>query len=181
MQIYLIELKCPLESDKLLENTVFDIEAVKRQKDVKKREAMLCARALAMYALFKETGIKFKKEDFRKTDKGKPYVFGAENIHFNISHSENVIVCAVNDRPIGIDVQKITCRELVAKRFFTESERQLLSKNKEEEFTKIWTKKEALAKLSGEGMFGKSAELEYEFKMFRYKDFYITAAFETEM
>ncbi len=175
MQIYLIELNSCIEANKLFEDVVFDIDSVKKQKNPQKRDVMLCARALVMYALFRETGIKFTKDDFRKTDKGKPYVLG--DIHFNVSHSENVIVCAVDSYPLGIDIEKITYRELVAKRFFTQSEQRLLNKHKEKEFTKIWTKKEALAKLTGESIFSKTKECGCKTKTFRYKDFYITVAY----
>ena len=37
---------------------------------------------------------------------GKPYVIGYEQVHFNISHSDNICICAVDDMPIGIDIQK---------------------------------------------------------------------------
>ena len=38
---------------------------------------------------------------------GKPYIIGYEQVHFNISHSDNICICVVDDMPIGIDIQKM--------------------------------------------------------------------------
>ena len=49
---------------------------------------------------------------------GKPYISG-DNIHYNISHSGDYVVCAVSNHEIGVDIQKVTGDHMkLAKRFF---------------------------------------------------------------
>ncbi len=43
---------------------------------------------------------------FGVSQSGKPYAEGI-NIHFNISHSGDLVVCAIADSPVGIDIEKI--------------------------------------------------------------------------
>ncbi|MBR5539735.1 MAG: 4'-phosphopantetheinyl transferase superfamily protein [Clostridia bacterium] len=76
-------------------------------------------------------------------ENGKPY-FKDVPLYFSISHSGNTVICAISDREIGADVEKV--REIprgVAMRFFTERERQC-------DFFEIWTKKEAYGKCIGD-------------------------------
>lgn len=91
------------------------------------------------------------------SEKGKPY-FTEGDLYFNISHSGRIALCALSDRPIGVDIEPLRKsftekEEGIARRFFTEEEQRLLaaSFDKGEIFTKIWVRKEALVKKSGEG------------------------------
>ncbi len=90
-------------------------------------------------------------------EKGKPD-FSEGPYHFNISHSENLAICLLADTPCGVDIEvinkeKLARREGIARRFFTEGERALLtaSQGSARTFTEIWVKKEAATKRSGEG------------------------------
>ncbi len=91
------------------------------------------------------------------SEKGKPY-FTEGSLHFNISHSKDLVLCALADCPIGVDIEPIKQEftkkeEGIARRFFTEGERRFLAAapDKGAAFTKIWVRKEALVKKSGEG------------------------------
>lgn len=94
---------------------------------------------------------------------GKPYVPGL-SVEFNVSHSGNMVVCAVDDHPIGIDIEKIRPVDLSAARHIcTEEELIFLFGHAplECEFTytgdevllnrffELWTAKEAFGKRSG--------------------------------
>ena len=46
-------------------------------------------------------GISFSVQEY-----GKPYIPALPDMHFNISHSGRWIVCAVDSKPIGIDIEK---------------------------------------------------------------------------
>lgn len=87
---------------------------------------------------------------------GKPYIKDHEEWQFNISHTDGLIVIAVADCPIGIDVEKI--REpnyRVAKCFFTKAENEYIDSNNEGRdvrFFEIWTKNEAYIKYTGKGL-----------------------------
>lgn len=87
-------------------------------------------------------------------ENGKPEIAG---ICFNISHSHDMVVCAVSDRVVGVDIEKIgEIKGNIAKRFFTEQENQYLEQfegqERIEQFFRLWTMKESYMKYTGEGM-----------------------------
>jgi 4'-phosphopantetheinyl transferase len=90
---------------------------------------------------------------FAQTDSGKPFLKKFPEIHFNLSHSEDIALCAISNHPVGIDIEylnkDIKFLEL-AKRFFSQSEYEFLklqnNKNLNLEFLKLWTQKEAYLK-----------------------------------
>lgn len=89
-------------------------------------------------------------EDLYYEDSGKPCVKGA---FVSISHSGDLCVCAVSDRPVGIDTEKTDGRYDKAVRLFNKREREYALKSPENFFI-IWTKKEAALKITGEGIKG---------------------------
>ena len=81
---------------------------------------------------------------------GKPEL---PDIYFNLSHSQDYVVCTMSDKPVGCDIEKVgKSRENVAERFFTEKERMYLStfeeKDRLNEFYRIWTMKESYLKMN---------------------------------
>jgi 4'-phosphopantetheinyl transferase len=114
----------------------------------KKRSIM--AEVLLRHSLKKDFGI-------TKNSYGKPMLKNFEQIHFNLAHSGDWVVCGVSDVPIGIDVEIIKSNDLdVAKAFFTSSEyKDILNQPKEQQikyFYKIWTLKESYVKAEGKGL-----------------------------
>ncbi len=98
---------------------------------------------------------------------GKPYIVGLD-VEFNISHSGDMVVCAVDDRPVGIDVELIRPIDLtIAKRICTNDELMYLFGHKATNidfsytedagilarFFELWTSKEAYGKCIGVGLF----------------------------
>lgn len=75
------------------------------------------------------------------------------NIEFNITHSDNLVACAVNQQsPLGIDSETMSRKHRVALRHaFNEGELEQLS-NGSENFLDLWVKKEAVAKAAGYGI-----------------------------
>lgn len=103
---------------------------------------------------------------FAYTPLGKPLLADG-SYHFNISHSEDMVVACVNDAPVGIDIEKINdINPKIALRFFAPAEllylfghepkdadlEKILSPDARLRFFEIWTAKEAYLKRSGEGM-----------------------------
>ncbi len=88
---------------------------------------------------------------------GKPYIEN-EGICFNLSHSEEMVLCAVSSKEVGCDVEKITDIDLeIAKRFFytTEYDAIMAAQSYEERchtFFRLWTLKESFMKATGLGM-----------------------------
>lgn len=95
---------------------------------------------------------------FNKNQYGKPYLKGYPNFNFNISHSGEYVLCAIDDKPIGIDVEEVKHIEFedIGKNFFTEKEFQYIankdSKSKLDRFYEIWTLKESYIKCCGQGL-----------------------------
>lgn len=82
---------------------------------------------------------------------GKP-VYRNQDIHFSLSHSGSYVVCAVSDKNIGVDIEGIRRNAIkVAKRFFTTAECEWIGSDVHR-FSRIWTLKEAYAKLTGDGI-----------------------------
>ncbi len=76
-------------------------------------------------------------------------------MQFNISHSEEYVICVISDKPVGVDIQKIgEYNPDVAKRVCNEKELLEIenSFDKASEFTKLWTQKEAILKMYGIGI-----------------------------
>ncbi|MCD7835951.1 MAG: 4'-phosphopantetheinyl transferase superfamily protein [Lachnospiraceae bacterium] len=89
---------------------------------------------------------------------GKPYI-KERPFFYNISHSGDYVFCAVSDREIGVDIQKKVPADFVrlAERFFSDREAGALRESSDDSsvrelFYRLWTRKEALGKLTGEGL-----------------------------
>ena len=122
-----------------------------RAMSAKRRRESLAGDHLARTALAKKSGKAPQAIVIRREESGKPT---ADEGYFSISHSGSLVVCAVSDKPLGVDVECIRKPPLrVAQRYFTEEER-MLSDADEIVFWRVWTGKEALCKLSGEGLAG---------------------------
>lgn len=92
---------------------------------------------------------------FTVNEYGKPYCEFLENFHFNISHSGDWIVCAIDKNPIGIDIEKISTIDLdISKNFFSDKEHKdlLLSKDPFDYFFTLWSLKESYIKFIGKGL-----------------------------
>ncbi|MDR3024113.1 4'-phosphopantetheinyl transferase superfamily protein [Chryseobacterium sp.] len=82
----------------------------------------------------------------------KPYLKG-QNLHFNISHSKDLVACAIAEYPLGIDIEyndpKVTYHDFTFQ--MTSNEIQD-AEDKMNEFFTYWTRKEAVIKAHGAGM-----------------------------
>lgn len=91
----------------------------------------------------------------KKSKYGKPFLFlNGGNIKINISHSGQVVVVAVSDCEIGVDVQKVESVEndvFSYLDFFTVDEMKYIDSflEKSDIFTVFWTRKEAILKRFG--------------------------------
>ena len=92
------------------------------------------------------------------TSLGKPY-FAEGDACIGITHTDGLAFCALApaDLPIGLDAERIDpsrASDALAARWFSESERALLAAATDHGacFFRIWTRKEALVKHSGDGM-----------------------------
>ena len=90
---------------------------------------------------------------------GKPFLPKVPEFRFNLSHSGDMVLCAVSDRDVGCDIEEMTHVSLkMAERFFYREEYQrILSCPTEEEqremLFRLWTLKESFMKMKGLGLY----------------------------
>lgn len=103
-----------------------------------------------------------KAVQFQYGTQGKPRVDASSlpTLEFNLSHSEDLIVCAIALQPIGIDVEflkEVPYRDQLIQRYFSLQEQSRLNalptEAKHQAFFKYWTGKEAMLKAAGLGIF----------------------------
>lgn len=85
---------------------------------------------------------------------GKPSLAHHPDVHFNLSHCRCAVACAVADRAVGIDIERIGRynHNVAAYCMSPEELRWIEAEDTELRFTTLWTKKEALVKLLGTGI-----------------------------
>lgn len=143
-----------------------DIESALEKVSLQRREQALKFRfdegrrlSLAVYLLLME-GL---EKEYALTEppifgyhpEGKPFIANHPEIHFNLSHSGTVALCAISDQPVGADVEtnrKISPGLVNYTMSLNEQEQINTSPNPTMQFLHFWTKKEALLKLTGEGI-----------------------------
>ncbi len=93
--------------------------------------------------------------DVAHTATGKPYFPTLPGVHFNLSHCPEAVACVMADEPIGIDIEAVTPLDIdVARHVFNDEElcQVLADECPQLAFTRLWTMKESLLKLNGEGI-----------------------------
>lgn len=107
---------------------------------------------LLLYKVLNRYGI--SSDQVYADENGKPLVDG---VYFNLSHSGDVVICAVSEKPVGCDIEQIKdAPKQVAERSFSEDEKAYLEQFSGEtynrEFFRLWTKKESYLKMTGTGI-----------------------------
>ena len=90
-------------------------------------------------------------------ENGRPF-FNDSDVTFNLSHSRSLVVCGINQvGRIGVDIEYVDSRrnwQGIAKECFNKEELDFLAKAEQplNQFYSTWTIKEAIVKLSGQGV-----------------------------
>ena len=127
------------------------IRKYQRWQDV---QLSVLGRVLLYYGIEKNFNLNPKNPEIKFNPYNKPF-FDGDPVYFNISHSAEIVVCAITDTAeIGIDIEQI--KEINLQNFklnMTENEwtKITFSDNKRESFFNYWTQKEAVLKASGNG------------------------------
>ncbi|MEA4832229.1 hypothetical protein SDC9_160659 [bioreactor metagenome] len=155
-------------------------------------------RGEAIRRFFAERGL--SAPEFELSCKGKPYFPRETGVCFSVSHSRGFFAAAFSEscRDIGIDIECFVSREKstdeqpamldtrferIAERFFSEGERKKIysSNEPDHEFIRVWTRKEAIVKCSGEGISGlraacaDSASSASGFELYDFSDIAVSA------
>lgn len=126
-------------------------EKIRKQRVPQKQKLGIAADHLCRKAISEHCGIPAEQIEFYVNEYGKPFARNL-NVHFNISHSGDLAVCAVSDKEIGIDIEKIRkINPRVSEKFACESEEKYI-KTHENGLFEIWTLKEAYFKCIGTGL-----------------------------
>lgn len=128
------------------------IDSFRFEKD--KRLSVL-AEMLAKKMIARHCSIAPEDITIRSDENGKPYALKSDT-EFNISHSGNMVACALSDRPVGIDIQKMRHIDDKIIRYVCCADEldYILSKEelKQRRFFEVWTAKEAYFKCIGTGI-----------------------------
>lgn len=99
-----------------------------------------------------------EKPVFQFDAHGKPTIVGRTDIHFSMSHTRGAVAVAIGDKPVGVDIERADRRisEGLIRHTMNEEEiaRIRSSESPQREFMRLWTQKEALLKMTGEGIQG---------------------------
>lgn len=164
-----------LKKDQLLTKELYQISKVNKIRNYES----IYSKALLIFILNQYYKVDVESIKLFTNDYGKPYLFGENNIYFNITHSGDYIVCAISDKEIGVDLQykNIFEYERLVKRFFSLEERKRIKSL--DIFYEVWSKKEAYLKYLGIGLvkgldfFSIYDELnkDYEYKFYNYSHY----------
>lgn len=129
-------------------------QALRYVKDSDRRLS-LAAYLLLLQALEEEYGI-LAPVEFGFGPHGKPFLKDYPHIYFNLSHCPGAALCVVEASPVGCDIESIPsvldedlCRWVCSDQELAQirqSDRPTL------EFARLWTRKEAFLKYTGEGL-----------------------------
>lgn len=138
-------------------------ERILRHQKKNDRKRSLTAGLLLKY-VFEQYHISMNQ--LRYGEHGKPE---ASSLYFNLSHSEDYVICAVSQKAaVGSDIEVISeFNEKTAQRVCTTREwaylQQLEEGKRAEEFFRIWTMKESYMKMTGEGILRPISRFEVSF------------------
>ncbi len=127
-------------------------ERVMRYRFDKDRRLCLGAGLLLAFAL-RQAGA--SNLNLRALPNGKPVLTASPDIHFNLSHSGILAVCAVSDQPVGVDVEVIqSANPEIGALCFQKQELAWINQSNDpaRAFTRLWTRKESYLKRLGTGL-----------------------------
>jgi len=159
-KIYIVENVTNLDEEKydlLLDRLLADRKnKTLNYKKYEDRCRSLVAGILLKYMFKNEYGMDIDGAKISLSEYGKPYLdIKGDSKHFNLSHSGGIVTGIIDEYENGIDVEKIAEYDSkIAKRFFCKEEYEYIEKsdNKNMDFFRMWTIKEAYMKYLALGM-----------------------------
>ena len=111
-----------------------------------------CLKSWLMLKSLMDEGMTGLMDEWKYNEYGKPFIHHTPStIHFSISHCKAGIAVAMDDEPIGIDIESIRhADEELIRRTMNETEQSQIHSDRD--FTRFWTQKEAVVKMLGTGI-----------------------------
>ena len=122
------------------------------------RRRFIITRVALRLLLARHTGMQPGKIIFQQTENQKPCISSADKpVFYNISHSGDLIVIAVANQPVGIDIehlrQDFNTADVLGACFSADEQLHIQhAKDGISAFYRLWTRKEALLKATGKGV-----------------------------
>ena len=140
-----------------LQQALVEVSPQRREYAVRyrqERDQRLCVAAynLLWRALRSEQGID-EAPVFIYDPHGKPALQGRQDIHFSLSRCHEAVACAVSEHPVGIDIETTEHYTIeVARHVMNDVEIRQIESSAQPAvtFTRLWTMKESLYKLTGD-------------------------------
>ena len=77
-----------------------------------------------------ENNIDYSKVEIELKNNDKPYIKNNDiNLYYNLSHSEEMVMCTISDHEVGCDIQKISAKKKytdIAKNYYHPKEIELI-------------------------------------------------------
>ena len=125
-------------------------ERVQSYRSMADRKRSALAYLLLRYGLRVEYGLG-DVPPFSFGSNGKPFLSGRGMPCFSLSHSGRYAGCALANYEVGLDIQEVTdIKPRTMRRMCTREEKKRIKEARD--FCALWTRKESVAKLTGEGM-----------------------------
>ncbi len=125
---------------------------------------------LLLERALRDQGIDAHSHEIGYSAHKKPFLSKFPNLHFNLSHSEERVMCAISDCEIGCDVERVTPIDLnIARKFFFTSEFEAIANQPDgasryDIFFRFWTLKESFMKVTGLGFYLNLSDFCVEFQ-----------------
>ena len=143
VHVYVAHIPFKVDNKKITPARAEEIESC---ADERVRQQKFYVWKLLERALSECLGLSIEKLDIRRTDSGK---WECPECFFSLSHSGNFVAVAVSGEPVGVDIEKFDkprFNRSLAEKILTAREKGDISPN---DLIALWTKKEAVFKLSG--------------------------------
>ncbi|WP_025723967.1 4'-phosphopantetheinyl transferase family protein [Paenibacillus polymyxa] len=188
MKIYAIDTSKPEAEEhyELLVNRVSLEKQHKLDRFLHREDALrgLYADVLLRWLVCRQLKVSNSSLQFTYNAFGKPSLINAPAFHFNVSHSGKWVVCAIDDHPLGIDIEQLRPIDFeVGRVCFSDTEYDALMRQDADSrlsyFYDLWTLKESFVKAEGQGLTLPLKSFSFELKAQSFIGF-TTEGFTTE-
>ncbi|MBR2145842.1 MAG: 4'-phosphopantetheinyl transferase superfamily protein [Muribaculaceae bacterium] len=152
----------PLAAPGALDDALHQLSHYRRDKTMRYRfdrgKHLSAGAGLLLDNMLREHGLRERDMQYSEGEHGKPFFVNHPELHFNLSHSGNLVACAIGNKPVGIDIQNIVKlrRSLVNYTMSAAEIAQLDAMTSVDDqelfFTQLWTLKESYVKATGTGL-----------------------------
>ncbi|MBU2928312.1 4'-phosphopantetheinyl transferase family protein [Winogradskyella psychrotolerans] len=137
--------------------TPLEVERAHRYHQLKDFKRFVICRSILKIIIAQLKGLKVSQVYFEKNDNHKPYFPLDKLLFFNVSHAGDYALIAIGPCELGVDIECINPQfeydEILTTVFSTE-EINFINDSEDEryDFYKLWTRKEAIVKATGQGI-----------------------------